>query len=332
MLRFGIDLFREELSRRRLNSAGSKEELVQRLETDIRQCREATPRSSADSTEVASNAGLPFDSATLESLALLFQQLPRPSTTITTLPDLSSSIAYFDNSPAQNVNAWLSDVYSSLPHGMTPPPASLQQVGSTAALGIGTSLSEISIRPGKHGPPQPTQLQHPATGVTLLATQLRPKEKPASPLVEIRKESTENKRPESPERQRTPPTKDRRRRSTTSSLSASSSSHGSVKKAKPEKQQALRPWKSWASTKTLQQKRHYRSQGPQEAQLPEGHQVISPEELDAGRVAADEVAQHRPLILWRPHHPKDVDRGQALHVKSLTVANRLGSVMSTVEA
>ncbi|KAH7932439.1 hypothetical protein HPB52_024554 [Rhipicephalus sanguineus] len=220
MLRFGIDLFREELTRRRLNSAGSKEELVQRLETDIRQCREATPRSSADSTEVASNAGLPFDSATLESLALLFQQLPRPSTTITTLPDLSSLIAYFDNSPAQNVNAWLSDVYSSLPHGMTPPPASLQQ--------------------------------------------LRPKEKPASPLVEIRKESTENKRPESPERQRTPPTKDRRRRSTTSSLSASSSSHGSVKKAKPEKQQALRPWKSWASTKTLQQKRHYRSQGPQE--------------------------------------------------------------------
>ncbi|XP_070384403.1 uncharacterized protein [Dermacentor albipictus] len=110
MSRLGVDLIRDELARRELESTGSKEELIQRLEADIHQRREATPRSSVERASTAGNSGFTLETATLESLALLFQQLPRPSTTVTTLPDLSSSIAYFDQSPAQNVNVWLNDV------------------------------------------------------------------------------------------------------------------------------------------------------------------------------------------------------------------------------
>ncbi|XP_072144209.1 uncharacterized protein [Dermacentor andersoni] len=110
MSRLGVDLIRDELARRKLESTGSKEELIQRLEADIHQRREAMPRSSVKRGATAGNSGLTLDTATLESLALLFQQLPRPSTTVATLPDLSSSIAYFDQSPAQNVNVWLNDV------------------------------------------------------------------------------------------------------------------------------------------------------------------------------------------------------------------------------
>lgn len=68
MLSFGADLIREELTPRELDSTDSKEGLVERLEADIRQRRESTPRSSVDSTAVASNADLPFDPARLESL------------------------------------------------------------------------------------------------------------------------------------------------------------------------------------------------------------------------------------------------------------------------
>ncbi|XP_075544018.1 uncharacterized protein LOC142578525 [Dermacentor variabilis] len=110
MSRLGVDLIRDELARRELESTGSKEELIQRLEADIHQRPEATPRSSVERAGTAGNSGFTLDTATLESLALLFQQLLRPSTTVTTLPDLSSSIAYFDQSPAQNVNVWLNDV------------------------------------------------------------------------------------------------------------------------------------------------------------------------------------------------------------------------------
>ncbi|KAH9362515.1 hypothetical protein HPB48_015571 [Haemaphysalis longicornis] len=43
--------------------------------------------------------------------ALLFQQLPRPATTVTTLPDLSSSIPQFDGLHSHSVNVWLDDVH-----------------------------------------------------------------------------------------------------------------------------------------------------------------------------------------------------------------------------
>lgn len=43
MSRLGVDLIREELARRQLDLTGSKEELVQRLQADIQQQREATP-------------------------------------------------------------------------------------------------------------------------------------------------------------------------------------------------------------------------------------------------------------------------------------------------
>ncbi|KAH8031662.1 hypothetical protein HPB51_019676 [Rhipicephalus microplus] len=38
------------------------------------------------------------------------QQLSRPLATITALPDLSSSIGYFGDSPTQNVTAWINDI------------------------------------------------------------------------------------------------------------------------------------------------------------------------------------------------------------------------------
>lgn len=44
MSRLGIDLIREELARQQLDTAGFKEEHIQRLEADIRQQREASPR------------------------------------------------------------------------------------------------------------------------------------------------------------------------------------------------------------------------------------------------------------------------------------------------
>lgn len=96
-------------------------------------------------------------------------------------------------------------------------------------------------------------------------------------------------------------------------------------------------WKNWASAKTLCNRsattvlRARRSQRAAQtrAQLPEGHLVISLEELDAGGVAADEVAQRRPLVPGPRRHRKDVDHGQALHVAGLTGAHRLGSVMGT---
>ncbi|XP_049522678.1 uncharacterized protein LOC125945146 [Dermacentor silvarum] len=110
MSRLGVDLIREELARRQLNLTGSKEELVQRLQADIQQQREATPP--VETNESASNAAasLTLDPATLQSLAMLFQQLPRPATTVTTLPDLSSSIPQFAGLHSHSVNTWLDDV------------------------------------------------------------------------------------------------------------------------------------------------------------------------------------------------------------------------------
>ncbi|KAH6947258.1 hypothetical protein HPB50_017838 [Hyalomma asiaticum] len=88
MSRLGVDLIREELARRQLDITGSKEELFQRLQAAIQQQHEATP----------------------SSLAMLFQQLPRPATTVTTLPDLSSSIPQFAGLHSHSVNTWLDDV------------------------------------------------------------------------------------------------------------------------------------------------------------------------------------------------------------------------------
>ncbi|KAH6920015.1 hypothetical protein HPB50_028996 [Hyalomma asiaticum] len=101
MSRLGVDLIREELARRQLDITGSKEELFQRLQADIQQQREATP--SVETNESASTAAAPLtlDPATLQSLAMLFQQLPPPATTVTTLPDLSSSIPQFAAISAQ---------------------------------------------------------------------------------------------------------------------------------------------------------------------------------------------------------------------------------------
>ncbi|KAH7955330.1 hypothetical protein HPB52_000290 [Rhipicephalus sanguineus] len=153
MLPFGIDLIREELSRRESDSTGCKE-LVQRLEADIRQRYEATPWSSDDSTEVAGNEGFPFDPATLESLTLLFQELSHPSTTITPLPDLSSLIVYFDDSPKQNVNVWLSDArHVQQPAAWDATTRLIAASKFKAPLEIGTSLFEIIIRHGKRGAP-----------------------------------------------------------------------------------------------------------------------------------------------------------------------------------
>ncbi|KAL3175809.1 hypothetical protein MRX96_000995 [Rhipicephalus microplus] len=85
MLRFRGDFIRKELTRRKLDSTGTMEDLVKRLESNIEKRGEVMPRSSVDSAEGAGNARLPFDTTTLESLTLLLQQLPRPSTTIAKL-------------------------------------------------------------------------------------------------------------------------------------------------------------------------------------------------------------------------------------------------------
>ncbi|KAH6925103.1 hypothetical protein HPB50_001015 [Hyalomma asiaticum] len=110
MSRLGVDLICEELARRRLDITGSKEELFQSLQADIQQQRDATP--SVETNEYASTAAAPLtlDPATLQSFAMLFQQLPRPATTVTTLPDLSSSIPQFAGLHSHSVNTRLDDV------------------------------------------------------------------------------------------------------------------------------------------------------------------------------------------------------------------------------
>ncbi|XP_077536254.1 uncharacterized protein LOC144148618 [Haemaphysalis longicornis] len=96
-----------ELARPQPDTTGSKEELIQRLESDIRQQREPSPPFEAKS--YASSAAVPL-TLDADRLALLFQQLPRPAMTVTTRPDLSSSIPQFDGSHSHSVNVWLDDV------------------------------------------------------------------------------------------------------------------------------------------------------------------------------------------------------------------------------
>lgn len=106
MSRLSVELLREELERRSLETTGTKDELVQRLHKDIQESRDSTPTPAQ--TPPAANFSL--DAATIQALAALMQQLPRPSTVVTTLPDLSASIPSFDESPRQSVNAWLDEV------------------------------------------------------------------------------------------------------------------------------------------------------------------------------------------------------------------------------
>lgn len=67
------------------------------------------------------------------------------------------------------------------------------------------------------------------------------------------------------------------------------------------------------------------------AQLPEGQLVTSREELDAGGVATDEVAQRRRLVLEPRYRQRDVDHGQVLHVPGLTGVHPRGTVICNTE-
>ncbi|KAH7939781.1 hypothetical protein HPB52_017373 [Rhipicephalus sanguineus] len=106
MSRLSVELLREELERRSLETTGTKDQLVQRLHKDIQESRDSTPTPA----QMPPTANFSLDAATIQALAALMQQLPRPSTVVTTLPDLSASIPSFDESPRQSVNAWLDEV------------------------------------------------------------------------------------------------------------------------------------------------------------------------------------------------------------------------------
>ncbi|XP_064467356.1 uncharacterized protein LOC135378290 [Ornithodoros turicata] len=110
MSRFSVERLREELEARQLESAGPKDELVQRLMTNINAQREASqPLEQTSSTSTGAPA-VQLDPATLQNLSALLQHMPRKTTTLTTLPDLSSSIPQFEDSRKQNVKTWLEDV------------------------------------------------------------------------------------------------------------------------------------------------------------------------------------------------------------------------------
>ncbi|KAH7939884.1 hypothetical protein HPB52_018742 [Rhipicephalus sanguineus] len=85
ILHFGVELIRELLTRREFDSAGSR--------------KSASSVSKQTFADVVKQRRGQASIAPISSYA--------PSTTITTLPDLSSSIAYFDDSPTQNVDPWL---------------------------------------------------------------------------------------------------------------------------------------------------------------------------------------------------------------------------------
>ncbi|XP_064472525.1 uncharacterized protein LOC135386982 [Ornithodoros turicata] len=110
MSRFSVELLREELEARKLDSAGPKDELVQRLMTNINAQREASPPLEQTSSTSTGAPAVQLDPATLQNLSALLQHMPRPTTTLTTLPDLSSSIPQFEDSRKQNVKMWLEDV------------------------------------------------------------------------------------------------------------------------------------------------------------------------------------------------------------------------------
>ncbi|KAH7956878.1 hypothetical protein HPB52_013207 [Rhipicephalus sanguineus] len=95
-----------ELDRRDLETTGTKDDLVHRLHGYIQRSRDSTPAPE----QTPSAATFSLDAATIQALPALMQQLPRPSTVVMTLPDLSASIPNFDESPRQNVNAWLDEV------------------------------------------------------------------------------------------------------------------------------------------------------------------------------------------------------------------------------
>ncbi|KAH9368685.1 hypothetical protein HPB48_004704 [Haemaphysalis longicornis] len=97
---------REELARRHLDTTGSNEDLIQRLKADIRSSLKLAPPAEADTSTPTTAAPLMLDPATVQSLSLLFQRLPRPAATGTTLPDLSSSILQFDDSHSDSVNVY----------------------------------------------------------------------------------------------------------------------------------------------------------------------------------------------------------------------------------
>ncbi|XP_040356713.1 uncharacterized protein LOC120839708 [Ixodes scapularis] len=102
-----VKLIKKELAARELDTSGTKEDLIQRLAADIEARRESSP--SLDQALAPAAGSLALDPITLQNLAVLLQQLPRPSTTVTTLPDLSVTLPHFDGSPKQNVKEWLED-------------------------------------------------------------------------------------------------------------------------------------------------------------------------------------------------------------------------------
>ncbi|XP_042149026.1 uncharacterized protein LOC121837496 [Ixodes scapularis] len=81
---------------------------LDRLAADIEARRKSSPCLDQASASVAGSLAL--DPITLQNLSVLLQQLPRPSTTVTTLPDLSASLPKLEGSPKQNVKEWLEDV------------------------------------------------------------------------------------------------------------------------------------------------------------------------------------------------------------------------------
>ncbi|KAG0444383.1 hypothetical protein HPB47_013856 [Ixodes persulcatus] len=90
------------------DTSGTKEGLIQRLAADIEARRESSPCLEQASAFAAGSLSL--DPTTLQNLSVLLQQLPRPSTTVTTLPDLSATLPHFEGSPKQDVKEWLKDV------------------------------------------------------------------------------------------------------------------------------------------------------------------------------------------------------------------------------
>lgn len=98
---------------------------------------------------------------------------------------------------------------------------------------------------------------------------------------------------------------------------------------------SLHYWKNWASARTLcsrsattglKARRSLRA-AQMRAWLPEGKLVTSREELDAGGVTADEVAQRPPLVPEPQYRQKDVDHDQVLHVAGLTGVHPQGIVI-----
>lgn len=106
---FTTDFIRHELSRRNLETTGSKDEMIERLLADIAHNRQPSgiPDSTAEQPVVTSSTQVLSD---LLQQFLTLSQRPTVPVQVTTLPDLSASLPTFSGDGSISAHQWLEEL------------------------------------------------------------------------------------------------------------------------------------------------------------------------------------------------------------------------------